>query len=309
MNFKEFNIDLGIVSFMAYPEMTSDEDKYLEKIKRIVSDEFFSFIEICHVENVSARQMIKDILEIANIRVGFDAHTVILPKNLSINTLNEQERENAVKILKTLIDEAYFFNAEGLTILSGFKPAKEDMDLEIKKAIESIKSLCAYSKLKAEELQARTLDIVVETFDDREYAKNRLIGPTEVAVKLAREVEKDFDNFGLLLDLSHLPILEENFIESLKLAKDHIKQIHIGNCILKDKNHPAFGDNHPRFGVKDGENDIAVLASFIKALKNIGYFEKPGSTIIFEVKPLGGEDPDLTVAGSKRAFLRALNSI
>ncbi|MBM3707718.1 MAG: TIM barrel protein [Actinobacteria bacterium] len=309
MIFNKFNADMGIVSFMAYPEMTKDENIYLKKIRSIASDEFFSFIEVCHIEDQKIRQEVKNILEISNIRVGFDAHTVILPNNLSINSSKDEERERVVKILKSLIDEAYYLNAEGFTLLSGLKPEKGNMELELKKAIESVKELCSYSLLKANELQARPVDVVIETFDDREYAKNRLIGPTGVAVNLAKEIKKDFDNFGLLLDLSHIPILEENFIESLNLAKDFIKHIHIGNCILKDKSHPAFGDNHPRFGIQNGENDIKILADFIKALINIGYLKKPGNTIIFEVKPLSGEDPEITVAGSKRAFLRALNLV
>ena len=309
MIFKDLKMDMGIVSFMAYPEMTANEEKYIEKIRSIASDEFFSFIEICHVENPQTRQKVKDILDISNIRVGFDAHTVILPNNLNINSSNDDDRKNAVKVLKTLIDEAYFFNAEGLTLLSGFKPSGDSVRQEIKNAVESIKELCSYALSKADELQVGSIDIVVETFDDREYAKNRLIGPTNIAVDFAGQVKKDFSNFGLLLDLSHLPILEEDFNNSLNIAKDYIKHIHIGNCILKDRQHPAFGDNHPRFCVKNGENDIKVLADFIRALISTGYFKKPGSTVIFEVKPLYGEDPDLTIAGSKRAFLRALNLV
>ena len=159
------------------------------------------------------------------------------------------------------------------------------------------------------ELNLKPLDIIVETFDDREYAKNRLIGPTNLAVSFAKEIKTDFNNFGLLLDLSHIPILEEDFVESLKIAKDFIKHIHIGNCILKDKDHPAFGDNHPRFGIVNGENDMAVLTDFIKALIEIDYFKKAGATLIFEVKPLPGEDPELTIAGSKRFLSRVLNNI
>ncbi len=307
MLLKDLNTDIGIVSFMAYPGMVQDENIYIEKVKSIASDEFFSFIEICHIASDQARQKVKNILEIANIRVGFDAHTVLLPENLSINAPQKDLRENALKTFKSLIDEAYFFNAEGFTLLSGFKPGKEGISEELKIAADSVKELCGYAIEKSAQLKVKPLDIVIETFDDKEYAKNRLIGPTSVAVDFAKEVRKDCSNFGLLLDLSHLPILEEDFVKSLQLAKDYIKHIHLGNCILKDKTHPAFGDNHPRFGAGGGENDIDTIAAFIKALINIGYFKKPGSTLIFEVKPLSGEDPDLTLAGSKRAFLRALN--
>lgn len=309
MFFKDFNTDIGIVSFMAYPEMIKNESIYLEKIESIISDGFFNFVEICHIDNLETRKKVKNILEIANIRVGFDAHTVILAKNLSINTVEDRTRYETLKILKVLIDEAYYFNSEVFTLLSGFKPVKKNIELEIKKAVDSIKDLCNYSVYKSKELNVKPLDIIVETFDDKEYAKNRLIGPTNLAVDFAKEIKTDFNNFGLLLDLSHISILEEDFAKSLKIAKDFIKHIHIGNCILKDKDHSAFGDNHPRFGIVNGENDMDTLADFIKALIEIDYFKKIGSTLIFEVKPLPGEDPELTITGSKRFLSKALNYI
>ena len=309
MILKDFGIDIGIVSFMAYPEIVKEEELVEEKIKKIVSDDFFSFIEIAHINDVNIRAKVRDVLEISNIRIGFDAHPQILSDSLSINTLDENKRNSALEFFKELIDEAYFMNAEGFTILSGLKPDKKDIENELETAVNSVKELCRYSVLKAKELGRKPVDIIIETFDDKEFAKNRLIGPTDIAVNFAHQIKKEYDNFGLLLDLSHLPILGENFIESLNKAKEFIKHIHIGNCIIKDKSHPAFGDNHPRFCVAGGENDIDILASFIKALVMIGYFEKPNSTLIIEVKPLPGEDPDLTVAGSKRALLRAFNMI
>jgi hypothetical protein len=87
--------------------------------------------------------------------------------------------------------------------------------------------------------------------------------------------------------------------------------LHIGNCILKDRNHPAYGDHHPRFGVKGGENDVDQLREFFATLFEEGFLkndpaakagEKP--LISFEVKPMAGEDPALVLANSKRVFKR-----
>ncbi|MCL5069910.1 MAG: sugar phosphate isomerase/epimerase [Actinobacteria bacterium] len=309
MFFKDYQTDIGVVSFMAYPEIIKDEQSAEEKIKKLVSDEFFSFIEIAHINDEEIRKNVKKILEISNIRIGFDAHTVILSNNLSINDRDNDKRQEAVKILKELIDEAYYMGSEGFTILSGFKPDINNIEHELILAVDSVKVLCDYSIKKSNELNKKPIDIIIETFDDKEYAKNRLIGPTKMAVEFAKEIRADFENFGLVLDLSHLPILGENFDQSLKQAREFIKLIHIGNCIIKNKNHPAFGDNHPRFCIDGGENNIDVLASFIKSLIGINYFKVPGNTLILEVKPLSDEDSDVTVAGSKRALLAAISRL
>ncbi|MER3486117.1 MAG: xylose isomerase, partial [Chloroflexota bacterium] len=65
---------------------------------------------------------------------------------------------------------------------------------------------------------------------------------------------------------------------------------------MRDRSHPAYGDQHPRFGVPGGENDVAELAAYLRALLKIGYFDKPLPTkrpvLTFEVKPMPGESAE-----------------
>jgi hypothetical protein len=46
----------------------------------------------------------------------------------------------------------------------------------------------------------------------------------------------------------------------------------------------AYGDKDPRFGLKGGENDIAQLVEFLRALKDIGYVP----SIAQEISPIVG---------------------
>ena len=304
-----FNADIGIVSFMAYPYILRNEKCFEESVLKIVSDNFFSLIEITHIEDTLIRKRVKELLEISNIRVSFCAHPYIFSNNLNINSSDDSERKNSINKLKVLIDEAYYMGSENFIILSGPKPSKECLKKEIGKIILSISELCEYSVYKSKKFKNKKLDIILETFDDKSFAKNRLIGPTNTAVSVAKEIVRRNKNFGLLLDLSHLPILGEDFRDSLKKSVEYLKHIHIGNCILKDKKHVAFGDEHPRICIQKGEIFIPDLTIFIKALKEIGYFRNPNNALSFEVKPLKGEDPDLIIAGSKRALLRAIKNI
>jgi hypothetical protein len=63
---------------------------------------------------------------------------------------------------------------------------------------------------------------------------------------------------------------------------------------------------HPRFGHPAGENGVAELAEYLKALIYVGYFENDVPTrkpvFTFEVKPLPGESSELCIASTKRAF-------
>ncbi len=92
---------------------------------------------------------------------------------------------------------------------------------------------------------------------------------------------------------------------SLTTAKQYLEHVHVGNCVLKDKTHPLYGDQHPRFGLEGGENSLKELAEFLKR----GYFNKKTATrlpiISFEVKPAPSGHSEAVIASSKRIFAEA----
>jgi len=103
-----------------------------------------------------------------------------------------------------------------------------------------------------------------------------------------------------VLDLSHLPLLGETAETMLTTAKETLGHIHLGNCVMRDPNHAAYGDEHPPFGTEGGENSVAELAEFLRVLGEIGYLneETPGA-VSFEVKPLAGQEPADAIANAK----------
>jgi len=126
--------------------------------------------------------------------------------------------------------------------------------------LSSIKEICDYAKSQG------NLGISLEVFD-REVDKRCLIGPANEAIMVAEEVRREFSNFGLLVDLSHLPLLNETLTQSITPIKDYLVHAHVGNCLLRDRKHPAYGDNHPRFGIEGEENDVQELAAFLRVLR------------------------------------------
>ncbi|MCW4020929.1 MAG: sugar phosphate isomerase/epimerase, partial [Candidatus Bathyarchaeota archaeon] len=122
-----------------------------------------------------------------------------------------------------------------------------------------------------------------------------------------------YDNVGLTVDLSHLPLLYETPQQAFTAAKPYLEHVHIGNCVVKDASHPLYGDQHPRFGVSGGENSVEELAEFLRVLKDVGYFNKKTATrlpvVSFEVKPAAGESSEVLIANSKRVLMEAWSKI
>ena len=150
--------------------------------------------------------------------------------------------------LKEGIDEAYEIGAEGFAYLSG-KYAEETKEASYAALLTSTRELCAYAAAKG------SMPVNLEVFD-YDIDKKSLIGPTELALRFAREVRKDHGNFGLLVDLSHIPMYYESAEQSILPIRDLIRHVHIGNTVIKDPSLTGYGDTHPRFGFDGGENDV-----------------------------------------------------
>ena len=77
----------------------------------------------------------------------------------------------------------------------------------------------------------------------------------------------------------------------------------MGNTVIKSPECPAYGDEHPRFGFPNSENDVTELADYLRLLLEIGFLNEEKRPIVsFEVKPFEDEDPDLCLAGAKRTL-------
>lgn len=100
-------------------------------------------------------------------------------------------------------------------------------------------------------------------------------------------------------------MLHESFEEVILPIKDYIKHAHMGNTVIKEFE-IGYGDNHPRFGFPNSENDVEELAKYLQVLKDIGYLNEENlHTVSFEVKPIVGEDSELVIANAKRTLNHA----
>ncbi|MBC7217005.1 MAG: TIM barrel protein [Candidatus Caldatribacterium sp.] len=300
---------MGLVHFMAYPQASS-RDAVLQTVTEVLTDEFFQAIEVSALLDLELLEEIGKLCKVARVELLLGAQPLVLSQKLNLNDFSKSERERAIRRLKEAIDKAYSCGAKAISFLSGKRPEKGKEEEAKKLLVESLIDLCRYAENRAKDA-GYLLGVNLEVFD---YAvdKEALVGPAPFAFEVASRVRVEHQNFGLTVDLSHIPLLFENASYTLTLLAPFVNHVHIGNAVL-EKGHPAYGDLHPRFGIEGGCNDVDEVADFLRVLFRIGYFERKGTTerpvISFEVKPLPGEDPRLVVANAKRTFLAAWNRV
>jgi len=286
---------IGLIHFMAYPSTIKGEGPIEETIRKIAVDDYFDAIEITWIKDSETRKRAKKMLDSSHMTVAYGGQPRLLTTGQNINDLDESKRQVAVSNLKEGIDEAYEMGAVGFGFLSG-KYTEDKKEEAYQALVKSTREICAYARSKG------NMKIAHEVFD-YDIDKCSLVGPVDLAKRYAEEICAGFDNFGLMVDLSHLPIIHESARESLIPVKDYIIHAHMGNCMMKNKQDPAYGDAHPRFGYPGGENDVEELAEYLKVLIEIGYLDPSNRRILsFEVKPVGDEDPDIVIANAKRVL-------
>lgn len=296
---------VGIVHFMAYPFALSGDGEIAKTVASIVEDDFFDEIEITRVNDQAERNAVKDLLTSSGITVGFGAQPYILKGKLDLNSTKEEERAKAIEALKTAIDQAYEVGAGKLGFLSGPKPPAQDRDAALELLADSIVQLGRYAKSKGD------LVLSLETFDDS-TDKRALIGTNRLACELAYEVRKAIPDFGLMVDLSHLPMQGETIRQALSATEEFINHAHIGNCVIRDTSDPAYGDLHPHFGHPKGENHVPQVRDFLRGLMDIGYLREDApqrNVVAFEIQPLGDQRAPVIIAEAKRVLREAWRTL
>jgi len=297
--YRGYRFKLGIVQFMAYPD-GNDPEKYVETLTKTLEDPDFDVVEVTRVP-MAVRQKVRDLLAQASVEIGFGAQPLILQAGIDIGSSDLDRRKAAIDEIKSTIDEASFLGATVFGIASGPDPAAgapagspERLRKEaLARTKDSLIHICGYAASK-------DLRVALEPFDNT-LEKRRLIGPSNLALDVCREVAAVCPNFGLMVDLSHIPQLGEDPVKCVRTLGAHITHVHIANAVLSDPADPAYGDKHPRFGIKNSALTADDIKRFLDALLEVGYLSPSKVPVIsFEVKPLPGENPGVVVCGTKR---------
>ena len=286
---------VGTILHVFYKQLGSGEGPILECLKKIVTDPYFEVVEVAHMKDAEVRKAAADMIARCHMTSSYGGQGRMLGAGLNINDLNEEGRQKALASLKEGIDEAYEMGVEDFAFLAG-RYEEETKEESFQALLKSTRELCEYAKSKGD------MPVLCEVFD-YDIAKKSLIGPVDMVKRYAETICAEYDNFGLMVDLSHIPMLHETIEESLLPVQQYIRHAHMGNTVIKSPECPAYGDEHPRFGFPNSENDVEELAAYLRLLLKIGFLnEKKRPIVSFEIKPFGEEDPEVCLANAKRTL-------
>lgn len=289
---------VGLISFMAYPgSLRGEAPDIVDIIKKVAVDDYFDAIEVNWIKDDNRRAEVAELLGISHLKVCYGAQPRLLTTGLNANDPDEAGRQKAEDTLMAAIDEAQQLGSGGIAFLSG-KWQEATKEQSYQQLLKTTLNLCKYAATK-------NMTVELEVFDF-DIAKASLIGPAPLAARFAADVRTTCPNFGLLIDLSHIPMCHESSRFVVRTLRPYLTHFHIGNTVISSPMDEGYGDEHQRFGFPNGSNDTEEVTEFLRVLKEEGFFrpEKP-YVLSFEVKPWKDEDPDIVVANAKRVLNRA----
>jgi len=294
---------LSVVTYTTYPALLTGGITMAQVIDEIGAHGYFAAVDVTWISDPKARAQAVEAARSSNLSVLFAVQPYQRARKLNLAALDNAVRVHALKICKQAIDQALEWDACAFSLLSGPDPGPDQRPAALQQFLRSLDELCAYVAAKA------AMPILLETWDRKPFAANQLLGPTSEAVELARQLRSRHPDFGLVLNLAHLPLLEETPASALETAKDCLSAVRIGNCVLKNPAHPAYGNQHPPLAIPDGEIGYEQLQQFLSDLFRIGFLSEGRvrlGQMSFDVAPLEGQHPAEVVSQTKEMLDSAL---
>ncbi|MCC6956452.1 MAG: sugar phosphate isomerase/epimerase [Anaerolineales bacterium] len=283
---------LGLVHYVSFPKNIPGDGPIIENLESILADDDFQTIEISWIKNEDVKKKASALLKTSGKRIVFSGGPPFAYQQINLSSLDDGERKYSMEYARQLFDDARLFNACIFLITGGRDTLPSERERAKDKLVQSIVELSKYAR---EHSDQSPIYLSLEPVDRAVHRKG-LIGPIAEAVEIAQRVEQAGETLYLTLDQSHLAQLGIAPGEALRLAYNYLFHVHLANCIICDPQHPLYGDEHPYFGIKDGEHGLQELVVFLKILEKLGYFSRQppygGWPIVsVEVKPLDNEDP------------------
>lgn len=300
---KRDSFHLGLVHYVSFPDIITGDGPIASTLEEILKSDEIQAVEITWVRDSEQRRTIRDLLQSWQGVVIYSGAPILALSQKSLCSLDNDLRNHSVETAKRIIDEACYFGARSVLLISGTDPGLEKRHEAEAFLIESLVDVVSYARSVNDQL-AVTLEPA-----DRDIHRKQLIGPISEAVEIAKKIREQTLNFGLTIDMSHLAQLGEDKSKALNTARGYFHHVHIANAIVSNKNNPRFGDEHPRFGIEEGEHDQESIVDFLRNLRRIGFFPEKAShdrpIVSIEVKPDEREDPKTLMLNSVNILLEA----
>ncbi len=277
---------LGLVHHLLYPACTEDAAYHADTLAEFVKREDIEALDCCLPYGDGYRKKLIPIVKGCGKDVSFALH-LFPARKISLASTDVQEQNLARLVIADQIAMAGAAGATGFVFPSG-----ADVPENRPAAQEAFYSFCLWF---CGELAKYNITALLEPFD-RTVDKKFLYGPIDDCVALVDRVRESCPNMGIELDMAHLPLMGEGFADSIRRCGDRIRRVHLGNCVLKDRTHPLYGDCHPPMNLPGGEIGKEELIVILAALLEYGFLDKADrKPLIMEMRPFPGRTPEYTV--------------
>ena len=301
---------LGINHHLLFPDSFTDAEFHEQTLPRALAIDGFEVVDLF----VACEDAERGRREVELIRASGKAviynFPLLITGGLNPSSPDSAVRERTLAAARPHAAAARAVGARKAVVASGRDPG-EGARAEGRKAFASF--LCALCGEVGPGVR-----VLIEPFD-RSIGKNLLIGPTHDAADVVRAVRAAGSaNVGILLDMGHLPLMEEGFRDALAACGGLVEHVHLGSCVRGDPESPYYGDMHPPLGLPGGEHDEDEVADFLAALLEAGYLSRKHAakrtpredmpTLTIEARPYPGvgeeESAHVMLEKVKRAWSR-----
>lgn len=296
MSYKDY-VKLGLNHHLLYAEVASEPAEHQRTLMQLLEDDRLEILDIWipdvepfrSSETMAIRDSSKEIYYNVGTRKGKEpAHPA---------SLIPEKRRYSLDFYKDELDRAVEVGATRVITNSG-PNNPENRQAAIDALVEFYIEICNY-------VPGDILIMIEPT--DWDVDKCKLIGSSREAVDLAGRIHAaGCENFSSMVDMGHLPLMHETILQGMSDSRDQIGHIHMGNCILKDKSNPMFGDKHVAWGIAGGEYNIKDLVELLSVGLKMGYFNnKSRGSASIEMRPVPGMTPEQSFDFYYKTFCEA----
>ena len=288
------NAILGVNHQFLYPEAIVNAEAHTETLKAAAQSDIIDALDCWVWRGQRAREEIS-VLRSSGKIINYNIGDRFGEKPTFPCSPDKAERVYAYDTIMREIEYAMAVGSKKIVFASG-PDLPEDRDGAKERLGELVLAI-------AEQLP-KDVTLALEP-TDRDIDKHFLLGPLDETVSFIKKWRRYAPTLGLLLDMCHVPIMHETLETALVKADDTLVHVHLGNCVIKDKNDPFYGDKHIPWGYRGAEYSEKEGAEFLEMLKKSGYFKKRGATVSFEMRPYDG----LSSEESLKHFVAVWNSV
>ncbi|MHC4123775.1 MAG: TIM barrel protein [Planctomycetota bacterium] len=281
MNYKDY-LKLGVNHHMLYADYVSQPLEHQRTLMEILGDERFEVLDMWIPQDEPYRT--DEIKAVSNC--GKEIYYNVGPRpgkeDAHPASLDPAEKQYAIDFYKSELDRA--IECKAIKVVTNSGPNNPEKRAEaIDSLVDFYIEICNY---------APDMLIMIEP-TDWDMSKYMLIGSSKEATEVCKKVQQaGCRNIASMVDICHVPLMHETIEQAMRDTGEYLSHIHMGNCILKDKNHKLFGDKHPPLYVEGGEYNIDDHASLFKVGLDIGYFgTKTRGSATIEARPIEGKKP------------------